>query len=72
MFWGNYAFPLSEEKKVEPLMGNIASPKTELKTEVNIFRSPHSSSFFKAPTYVSTWVAKLYPSNNPFSGRLRK
>ena len=48
------------------------SPNIELKTEVNNFRSSHSSTFVKASTYLSTVVARLYPSANPSSGCFRK
>ena len=67
-----YGAPLYEEQMVEHLLDQIMSPNTELKTEVNIFRSSHSSTFFKASTYLSTVVARLYPSSNPSSGRFRK
>ena len=57
---------------VNHLLDYIMSPNTELKTEVNICRSSQSSTFFKASTYLSTVVARLYPSANPSSGRFRK
>ena len=55
----------------EHLLDHIMSPKTELKTEVNICRSSHQSTFFKASTDLSTVVARLYPSDNPSSSRFR-
>ena len=67
-----YGVPLYEDQMVEHLINQIMSPKTELKTEVNICRSSHSSTFFKASTYLSIVVARLYPSTNPLSGRLIK
>ena len=57
---------------VEHILDQIISPNTELNTEVNICRSSHSSTFFKVSTYLSTVVARLYPSANPSSGRFRK
>ena len=48
------------------------SPNTELKTEVKIYRSPYSSTFVKASTYLYTVVLRLYLSANPSSGRSRK
>ena len=57
---------------VKHLLDQIMSPNTELKKEVNICRSSHSSTFFKASTYLSTVVARLYPYYNPSSGRFRK
>ena len=57
---------------VEHILDQIMSPNPELKTEVNICRSLHSSSFFKSSTYLSTVVARLYPSENPSSGHFRK
>ena len=56
----------------EHLLDQILSPNTELKTEVNICSSSHSSTFFKTSTYLSTVVARLYPYYNPSSGRFRK
>ena len=67
-----YVFTLYEEQMGDHLLDQITYSNIELKTEVNIFRSSHSSIFFKAPTYLSTVVAGLYPSNNPFSGLFRK
>ena len=57
---------------VKHILDQIMSPSTDLKTEVNIFRSSQSSIFFKASTYLSTVVAKLYTSDNPSSGCFRK
>ena len=57
---------------VDNILEQIMSPNTELKTEVNICRSSHSSTFFEASTYLSTVVARLYPYANPSSGRFRK
>ena len=57
---------------VKHLLDQIMSPNTELKKEVNICRSSHSSTFFKASTYLSKVVARLYPPSNPSSGRSRK
>ena len=67
-----YVVPLNEEHMVDNLLDQIMSPNTELKTEVNICRSSHSSKFFKAPTYLSTVVARIYPYANPSSCRFRK
>ena len=67
-----YGAPLYEEQMVEHLIDQIMSPNAELKTEINICRSSHSSTFVKASTYLSTVVERLYPSANPSSGRLRK
>ena len=49
---------------IKDLLDYIMSPNAELKIEVNICRSSHSSIFFKASTYLSTVVARLYPSAN--------
>ena len=57
---------------VDNLLDQIMSPNTELKIEVNICRSPHSSTFFKASTYLSTVVARLYPYDNPSLDRFVK
>ena len=67
-----YFVPLYEEQMVNNLLDQIMSPKTELKTEVNICRSSHSSTFFKASTYLSTVVTRIYPSANTSSGRFIK
>ena len=67
-----YGVPLYKEQMVEHLLDHIMSPNTELKTEVNICRSSHQSTFVKAYTYLSTLVSRLYPSANPSSGRFRK
>ena len=47
---GKYGVPLYEDQMVEHLQDQIISPNTELKTEVNICRSSHSSAFVKAST----------------------
>ena len=57
---------------VEHLLDHIMSPNTELKTEVNICRSSHLSTFLKASNYLFTVVVRLYPSANTSSGRFRK
>ena len=62
-----YGVPLYKEQMVEHLLDPIMSPNTELKTEVNICRSSHWSTFFKASTYLSTVVTRLYPSVNSSS-----
>ena len=67
-----YCVPLYEEKMVDHILDQIMSPNIELKTEVNICRSSHSSTFVKESTYLSTVVSRLYPSSNPSSGRFRK
>ena len=67
-----YGVPLYKEQMLEHLIDQIMSPNTYLKTEVNICRSSHSSTCFKASTYLSTVVAILYPSAKPSSGRFRK
>ena len=41
----NYNVTLYEEDKVRQLLDNIKSPNNDLKTEVNICISSHSSSF---------------------------
>ena len=64
-----YSVPLYKDQMVEHLLDHIMSPNTELNTEVTIFRSPHSSTFVKASTYLSTVVTRLYPYSNPSSGR---
>ena len=66
-----YGVPLYEEHMDEHLLENIISPNTELKIEVNIFRSSHLSRFFRTPTYLSTVVARLYPYVNPSPGCFR-
>ena len=67
-----YGVRLYEDHMVEHLLDQTMSPNTELKTEVNICRSSQSATFFKAPTYLSTVVERIYPSDNPSSGRFRK
>ena len=63
---------LYEDKMVEHLLDQIMSPNIELKIEVNICRSSHSSTFFKESTYLYTVVSRLYPYSNPSSGHFRK
>ena len=67
-----YGVPIYEEHMFEHLLDQIMSPNTELKKEVKICRSSQSSTFVKASTYLSTVVARLYPSDNPSSKRFRK
>ena len=62
-----YGVPLYKDHMVEHLLDQIMSPNTELKTEVNICRSSQLSIFFKASNYLSTVVARIYPSANPSS-----
>ena len=69
---GKYGVPLYEEQMVEHIPDHIMSPNKELKTEVNICRSSHLSTFFKASNYLSTVVARIYPYANPSSCRFRK
>ena len=69
---GKYGVPLYEDQMVKHLLDQIMSPNKELKTEVNICRSSQLSKFFKASTYLSTVIARLYPSANPSSGCFRK
>ena len=57
---------------VKHILDQIMSPNTELKTEVNICKSSHSSTFFKASTYLSSVLVRIYPSANPSLGRFRK
>ena len=68
----NFGFPIYNEHMVKHLIYQIVSPNTDLNTEVNICRSSKSSKFFKASTYLSTVVTRLYPYANPSSGRFRK
>ena len=42
-----YGVLLYKDQLVEHLLDHIMSPNTELKTEVNIYRSSHSSEFVK-------------------------
>ena len=67
-----YGVTLYEEQMVENLIDQIMSPNTELKTEVNIFSSSHLPAFTKESTYLSTVVARFYPSSDPSSGRFGK
>ena len=69
---GKHGVPLYEWQMVDILLDQIMSSNTELKKEVNIFRLSHSSIFFKAYTYLSTVVARIYPYDNPSSSRFRK
>ena len=57
---------------VKHLLDQIMSPSTQLKAEVNICRSSHSSTFVKASTHLYTVVARLCTYVNPSSGRFRK
>ena len=57
---------------VDHLLDQIMSPNTELKTEVNICRLSHSSTFVKVSTYLSTVVAIIHLSDNLSSGRFIK
>ena len=66
---GKYGAPLYEEHMFEHLLDHIMTPNTELKIEVKICSSSHSSTFFKSSTYLSTVVERLYPSAKPSSGR---
>ena len=70
--WKSFDVPLYEEHMVEHLLDQNMSPNTELKIEVKICRSSHSSTFFKAYTYLYTVVVRLYPYANPSSGNFRK
>ena len=56
----------------EHLLDHIMSPNTELKTEVNICSSSHSSSFVKAYTDLFIVAERLYPPSKPSLGRFRK
>ena len=67
-----YSVTLYEEHMVKHLIDQIMSPNIELKTKVNICRSSHSYTFFKASTNLSTVLSRLYTSANPSSGRFRK
>ena len=69
---GKYGVPLYEDQMVEYLLDQIMSPNTEFNTEVNICSSSHLSKFVKESIYLSTVIARLYPSDNPSSGRFRK
>ena len=50
----------------------IEAPNIDFKAEVKICMSSHSSTFFKASTYLSKLVERLYPPANPSSGCFRK
>ena len=54
-----YGVTLYEYQMVEHIIDQIMSPNIELKTEVNIFRLSHSSTFAKASTYLSKVVVIL-------------
>ena len=60
-----YGVPLYEEQMFGHLLDHIMSRNKELKTEVNICRSSHSSKFVKASTYLHRRVLPvlLYPRN---------
>ena len=53
---GKDGVPLYEEQMVENLLDQIMSPNTELKTEVNIFRSSHLSTFSKHSLTCLQWL----------------
>ena len=61
----NYIVPLYEEEKFGKLLDNINFPKNDLKTEVNICRSSHSSIFETASTYLSTVISHILPVTQP-------
>ena len=61
-----------EDQTTKNVLCQIMSPNAELKTEINICRSSHSSTFVKVSTYLSTVVSRLYLSANPSSGRFIK
>ena len=67
-----YDFPIYYEQMEDNLLEQITSPNIDLKTEVNICRSSHSSEFFNSSMHVSTVVEILYPSTNSSLGRFRK
>ena len=67
-----YGVPLNEEHIMEQILYQTTSPNIELKTEFNIYRFSHSSTFDKVSTYFFTVVDIFYPSTNPSSGRFRK
>ena len=55
---GRYGIIIYEEQMVEHKMDQSRSPNKYLKREVNICRSSHSSTFFKAYTYLSAVVER--------------
>ena len=67
-----YGVLIYGDKMIKHIIYHAMSPNTEFKTEVNICRSPQSSTFVKESTYLSTVVAIIYPSTNPSSDRFRK
>ena len=67
-----YYVTLYGEHMVEHILDQIMSQNKELKAIFNIFRSAHLSKFVKESTYLSTVIARLYPSANPSSRRFRK
>ena len=69
---GNYGVPLYEKKKVDNLLDHITYQNTSFKTEVNIYRYSHYSTFVKVYIYLSSVVGRLYPTNNPSSVLFRK
>ena len=54
------------------LLDQSMSPNIDFKTEVNIYRSPHSSKLVKSSTCLYTLFARLYPTTNLLSGRFVK
>lgn len=64
-----YGVPMYEEQKVQYLLDKVQCPNNELKTEVRIFRSSHSRTFDEASIYIATVVSRIFPTNNPSSGR---
>ena len=67
-----YGAPIYKDHMVEHIIDQAMSPNIELKTEVNICRFLHSSTFVKYSMYLYMVVAILYPSTNPSSSRFRK
>ena len=57
---------------VEHILDQIISPRIYFRTEVNICRSSHLSTFVKESNYLYKVDARLYPSANPSSGGFRK
>ena len=57
---------------MENFLDQIMSPNTVLKTEFNIFRLSHPSTFVNASIYLSTVVARIYSTTNLLSGHFRK
>ena len=58
----NYNVPLYDEDKFRQLLDNINCTNNDLKTEVNICRSIHSSSFGTVSAYLSIVISRLFPS----------